>query len=163
MKLNLDTLAFGRSAEDVDETYRLDLEEGDAGEVRIRGELTVDNTEGRVVIGGTLESVGKADCDRCLLPFDMVYQADVSIVVVREGVEFADMAEEGTVWTEHQARGVIDLGPPLREAALLTMPQKMICRDDCRGICVHCGANRNEADCACDQDIVDPRWDGLPS
>ncbi len=163
MKLNLDTLAFGRSIEDIDVVYRLDLEEGNAGEVRLRGDLAVDNTDGRVVINGKLEAVGAADCDRCLQHFDMCYQADVNIVVVREGLEYAETAEEGTVWTEHQARGEIDLGPALQEAALLTMPQKMICRENCRGICAHCGANRNEADCDCDQDIVDPRWDGLPS
>ncbi len=163
MKLNLDTLAFGRSVLDVDETYRLELDEGDAGEVHLQGELAVNNTDSRILVGGQLTAVGATDCDRCLESFELNYTAIVDVVIVRDNYEGRDARSEGSTWTEHQARGVIDLEPALREAALLTVPQKMVCRDDCLGICVHCGANRNEADCDCDQEIVDPRWDGLPS
>ena len=134
------------------------------GDARLRGELTVDNTESRVLIRGELDVCGRAECDRCLERFDLCWTAEIEAVVSRDGVERDDEdTDEGSAWTVHQARGVVDLTPALREAALLSLPQKMICREDCLGICAHCGANRNEADCGCDQEITDPRWDALPS
>lgn len=159
--LNLDNLAFGRTVLDVDEICRLDLDEGDAGEVCLRGELAVDNAERRIVIHGKLDVIGPAECDRCLEPFELAWVADVDAVVVRDPVD--GETEDGKAWTVHQARGVVDLMPALKEAALLTLPLKMVCRENCLGICAHCGANRNKADCGCDQEITDPRWDALPS
>ncbi len=161
MKLNLDTLPGGRSNLTVDEACRLELEDGDAGEVRLEGELRVDGTASRVSIQGELAVTGSAECDRCLLGFELAYGADVDVVIVRDGRQ--EDGDEGTAWTVHQSRGVVDLTPALTEAALLTLPQKMICREDCLGICPSCGADRNARDCDCDHEISDPRWDGLPS
>ncbi len=161
MKLNLDNLPCGRSTLPVDETHRLDLEEGDAGDLRLTGELLADSTEALVSIRGDLTVYGEAECDRCLNGFELAYVAEVDVVIVRDNRLATE--EEGTAWTVHQSRGEVDLTPALKETALLTLPHKMICKDDCLGICAHCGANRNAAPCACDQEIIDPRWDGLPS
>ncbi|MBU0742558.1 DUF177 domain-containing protein [bacterium] len=161
MKLNLDILPCGRSSLLVDETCRLDLEEGDAGEVRIVGELQADGTVSRVSVRGDLVVSGKAECDRCLAGFEMRYVAEVDVAIVRD--KRVDDEEDGSAWTVHRAQGEVDLTPALKEAALLTLPQKMICREDCRGICTHCGADRNVETCDCAQEIIDPRWDGLPS
>ena len=166
MKLNLDILPFGRSTTDVEETYRLDFEDGDAGEVRMVGELQVENAESRVLVHGELKVTGSAECDRCLTDFEMQFPAEVEVVIVRaapKGDPGEGEHEEGSAMTILQARGVVDLDPILSETALLAMPQKMVCSEDCLGICAYCGANRNKDDCDCNQDIVDPRWDGLPS
>ncbi len=165
--LNLDALAAGRSVLDIDRECRLDLDEGDAGEVRLQGALEVDNAASRVIVRGELEIAGSAACDRCLEFFELDWVAEVDAVVVRDitGGDPGDDADgdEGSAWTVHQTQGEVDLEPLVREAALLTLPQKMLCREDCLGICAHCGANRNQSDCGCDQEITDPRWDGLPS
>jgi len=41
----------------------------------------------------------------------------------------------------------IDLQPLLRDYALLEVPIKALCREDCKGLCPVCGENRNERDC----------------
>ncbi len=41
----------------------------------------------------------------------------------------------------------IDLQPLLREYALLEIPIKPLCREDCKGLCPVCGENLNEQDC----------------
>nr|WP_295267812.1 YceD family protein [Veillonella sp.] len=33
----------------------------------------------------------------------------------------------------------------------------MLCQDDCKGLCVHCGANKNVSPCSCESFVVDPR------
>jgi uncharacterized protein len=49
----------------------------------------------------------------------------------------------------------------LREQVLLTLPLKVICRDDCQGLCPHCGKNLNAEPCACGEPLEDPRWSAL--
>lgn len=44
---------------------------------------------------------------------------------------------------------------------ILSYPQKFLCREDCKGLCQHCGKNLNEGDCGCDQTSVDPRLEIL--
>ncbi len=44
---------------------------------------------------------------------------------------------------------VIDLGEDIRQEMIVVLPQRVLCRDDCKGICLHCGANLNEEECSC--------------
>ena len=43
----------------------------------------------------------------------------------------------------------IDLGDDIRQEIILGLPVQVLCREDCRGICLHCGANLNEEECHC--------------
>ena len=43
----------------------------------------------------------------------------------------------------------VDLGEDIRQEMLINLPVKILCRDDCKGICLHCGANLNEEECSC--------------
>jgi uncharacterized protein len=54
-----------------------------------------------------------------------------------------------------------DLGPYVREALLLTAPDTPHCREDCRGLCAHCGVDLNEEPCRCEGREPDSRWEGL--
>ena len=49
----------------------------------------------------------------------------------------------------------------LREQVLLAVPLKIICRDDCKGLCPHCGKNLNLEQCSCATPHEDPRWEAL--
>ena len=44
---------------------------------------------------------------------------------------------------------------------LLTLPQKNLCKDDCKGLCHICGKTLNEGDCSCDKRQIDPRLEIL--
>jgi uncharacterized protein len=49
----------------------------------------------------------------------------------------------------------------LREQVLLSLPVRTLCKPDCKGLCSHCGANRNLQPCSCDEGTNDPRWEAL--
>jgi uncharacterized protein len=49
----------------------------------------------------------------------------------------------------------------LQEQVLLALPLKIVCRDDCKGLCPQCGKNLNEGPCACVVQVEDPRWAAL--
>ena len=48
----------------------------------------------------------------------------------------------------------------MREQVLLATPVKLVCREDCKGLCPHCGSNLNVEPCNCQQPS-DPRWAAL--
>jgi uncharacterized protein len=57
----------------------------------------------------------------------------------------------------------IDISDDVRQTAVLTIPLKVLCRDDCRGLCPKCGMNLNEQQCDCTDTVADSRWDTLRS
>lgn len=55
----------------------------------------------------------------------------------------------------------IDLAPLVRDTLLAAQPLSNVCREDCKGLCLVCGANLNQGDCGCDRFIPDPRLAAL--
>src|SRR5207253_1468112 len=57
----------------------------------------------------------------------------------------------------YQGQGLL-LEDVLREQVLLAVPVKAICREDCKGLCPHCGRNLNLEQCSCAEPVEDTRW-----
>jgi uncharacterized protein len=114
---------------------------------------TMEGIEGnRVVVVGDVVATWRGDCRRCLVPASGEIDAHVREI-------FEDDATEGETYPLD--RDVADLEPLVREALMLEMPIAPLCREDCKGLCPNCGANRNETDCGCDVEVTDPRWAAL--
>jgi len=124
----------------------------------------LENSEGEVQIVGTFTGVMEADCDRCLavtsIPldksFDLFYRPppvdlDADEVKIDEGE-----AEIGF----YEGLG-LELADVIKEQILLALPMQRTCREDCKGICPVCGANRNEVVCECREKPGDDRWIAL--
>jgi len=56
---------------------------------------------------------------------------------------------------------LIDIDDEVKQLVVLNIPVKPLCKDDCKGICVVCGKNKNISDCACSHETHDPRWGKL--
>jgi uncharacterized protein len=159
MKLDLDRQGPGCTLLDVDERLPTGAPAPLPSTVGLHGRLTVDNLESRVLVTGLLAGDAVVVCDRCLEDFTCGFETVVEIVVLRDPT-----SDEGELdsWVIHERSAEVDLDESLREAALLGLPLKFLCADTCRGLCPHCGANRNRESCACAQDETDSRWDELP-
>jgi uncharacterized protein len=57
--------------------------------------------------------------------------------------------------------GYLPLHDMIREQIYLSVPMKVLCRQDCRGLCPTCGADLNEVECGCPKEVIDPRWASL--
>jgi hypothetical protein len=55
----------------------------------------------------------------------------------------------------------MDIDEELREELILDFPMRLLCSEDCPGLCPKCGKPRREGDCGCDLTERDPRWDVL--
>lgn len=105
-----------------------------------------------------------ADCDRCLEPaefpiektFDLFYHPESSQTTAGETHLVKGETEIGF----YEGDG-LELDDVLREQVLLDLPMQRVCKPDCKGVCPHCGQNRNTTVCDCQVTPVDDRWSAL--
>lgn len=84
----------------------------------------------------------KHTCDRCLSEFERSYSYDFSHIVVPS----VSGENDDYIVAEDLS---IDLNEIVISDSLLQLPSKILCREDCRGLCPHCYCNLNETDCNC--------------
>ena len=133
-------------------------------EVKQAGPLVVTATaellEGQIRIAGDLETKIEMVCARCLEPvieevhkdFDLFYQPLHKATKPEEERLKDDDTEIGFF----QGEGLF-LADILKEQVLLSLPMKVICQSDCRGLCPSCGVNLNHEECRCETHSSDPR------
>jgi uncharacterized protein len=94
-------------------------------------------------------------CDRCLsqVSFQVLVAADET-VEVSEGQVVADEEEGPYSFVDGED---IDVDELILNEILVNFPAKILCQDDCKGICPVCGKNRNNEACGCDDTVLDPR------
>ena len=129
-----------------------------AGPVHFVGQAA-HGTQG-LELTARLEATLRLECSRCLAPVERSLRSDFFLVLVSEAVEFGtrDMrmaARDAQLFYAGQGRA--DLREIATEQIYLNLPQKVVCRDDCAGLCLTCGANRNRVECRCLADDVDLR------
>jgi uncharacterized protein len=113
---------------------------------------------------GDFSSEVELKCARCLEPvvqdlandFDLLYRP-ISTIKREEEVSINEAESEIGYY---QGDGLL-LEDVLKEQILLAVPIRVLCNDDCRGLCPQCGQNRNVAPCNCAEKITDPRWAAL--
>jgi uncharacterized protein len=113
---------------------------------------------------GRLEAVVEVICSRCLEPLEEQVRADFYLVAVPDQEDGPE--PEGEVDPEDEAfreallkvtDGRLDIREVAAEQIYLNLSRKPICSESCRGLCPVCGVNRNNAECRCNQDEIDPR------
>jgi len=97
-------------------------------------------------------------CARCLEPYTFDLDKDFFLVLVprTELPQDMDLRDEDLDLSFYQG-DEIDLTPLVREQIILALPSRPLCREDCRGLCPQCGANRNVQPCTCVEAGGDPR------
>jgi uncharacterized protein len=105
-----------------------------------------------VLVSGTVTGPLVGECGRCLDPVASSVEVDLQELYAYPGSETTE-DEAGRLVGD-----LLDLEPALRDAVVLALPLAPLCRDDCGGLCVVCGARRDDGDCGHDEAPVDPRW-----
>ena len=132
------------------------------GEVSWEGDVTPASPGFRVT--GRIHYEQVLACSRCLRPIaEPVDRAFELLVFIDPEVD-----EEPEVELDEQDMSilkvreeVLEMQPILIEQMQLAVPMKVLCREDCAGLCPHCGADRNESACDCEVEAIDPRWAAL--
>ena len=118
-----------------------------AEQVEFVGQAT--NTGRRIVVRGSAKGRAMAVCDRCLEEFAMDLATPIGESYYRVDEAPADPDDDERIYGEDD---IIDISSDIEQAFLLTLPIRIVCRDDCRGLCPGCGRNLNAEECSCAAD-----------
>ncbi|MCA0446717.1 MAG: DUF177 domain-containing protein [Bacteroidetes bacterium] len=99
-------------------------------------------------------------CDRCLGPAKLNLENELVFTLSRnEELKRNDSDPDFRYLAPDQNK--IDIRPDVLDTVRLAFPMKVICSEDCLGICLVCGKNKNTDPCECSDEKTDPRWEKL--
>jgi uncharacterized protein len=114
----------------------------------------IRNSKG-IYLTGRLQSSMAVECARCLEP------AVVPLSIKLDDLFYFPPTDAPLGEYSVGDDGFLDLAPLVRQLSILDIPMQPTCQADCRGLCIECGQNFNEGDCACQSDEIDPRLAAL--
>ena len=138
-----------------------DIDETDDNGFPIRGKVRLLRTNRSILVTGTLDTIVRDECSRCLEQFEYPLKMDIEeeYFLTRDpvsGLPLPPPTEPGAFLIDENH--VLDLGEAVRQYKIMTLPMKPVCRDDCAGLCPHCGRNLNYVTCECPPAPPDARW-----
>ncbi|MEE8420355.1 MAG: DUF177 domain-containing protein [Dehalococcoidales bacterium] len=137
---------------------------GDGNCRQARGKVRLLRTHRGILVRAELNTEIELACSRCLRSFYSpvtlkIEEEYISVVDIVSGTPLPAPEEPGAfVVDEHH---VIDLTEAIRQYALLAVPMKPLCKENCAGLCPVCGNNLNQESCRCPEPVTDPRWSEL--
>ena len=121
-----------------------------------RAEGIVRNTAGVLMMSGSIETTIHGICDRCAANFDREIHFPIEVVLV---TELANEENEDE-WVFPLEGDSADLDDIVRTVFVLNLDSKLLCKEDCAGLCCRCGKNLNDGPCSCQKEL-DPRFAAL--
>jgi uncharacterized protein len=122
-------------------------------------EATLQKTSRQLYMRVEIKTGGVFTCDRCLEEFQQDLSSGYGVMFVSEQDSVEGDGEEVQVLSTDSTH--VDLADDVRQFVVLGLPQKMLCREECAGLCPTCGSNLNLGKCECRQDEADSRWSEL--
>ena len=124
-------------------------------DAHVTGSLTDNAGYMRLLLRAELEYSG--ECARCLAPVSDVFSLDFERTVVTEGTLSDEQLEEHFDEYAVLDNAMLDVDEELREELILGFPSKLLCSEDCPGLCSKCGKPLRDGDCGCPTKEIDPR------
>lgn len=109
----------------------------------------------RLRIEGVTSLVIHIPCDRCLTEVATQFPIEIFKEMDLEKLAAGDSEEQES--TSYMIGKELDVDQLIFGEILVSWPMKVLCREDCAGICKRCGANLNLAPCQCQKTEPDPR------
>ena len=126
---------------------------------RVYGKITNSAGYMRLTLKAELPYVG--ECARCLDKVTGVFSLDFERTVVTEGMVSAEKLEESVDEYIVLDNGKLELDDAVKEELLIDFPRKLLCSEDCLGLCPKCGKPKKDGDCGCVTKEIDPRLEVL--
>ncbi len=94
-------------------------------------------------------------CDRCLedVKYDMNIKVNKEIDMNESENDKIELSDEQSYISDN----CLNIEKLIYNEILVKLPMKVLCSEDCKGICNRCGANLNSQTCNCDTTELDPR------
>jgi len=134
---------------------------GDGVDRPVQGQVRLMRTNRSILVKGTFNTVVELTCSRCLGQFECPLKMSIEeeyfpTADVNTGAAIAVPDELGSFTIDENH--ILDLTEAVRQYALLAVPMKPLCKENCAGLCPVCGQNLNQGPCGCPSRETDPRW-----
>ena len=116
----------------------------------------VRNTAGVLLMKGSVTTTIHGICDRCAAEFTRDIGFPIDVVLVTELAS----EENEDEWVFPLVGDSADLDDIVRTVFVLNLDSKLLCKEDCKGLCPRCGKNLNDGKCTCEKEL-DPRLAAL--
>ncbi len=119
---------------------------------RFDGPVTVDaaldKRNSHIQLTARIGVVTHLECDRCVTPFSRSLAPTYTMFYVWNEPD-ATRFDPSEIQVIAPGHSVIGLDDDVRQTIQLSLPLKILCREDCKGLCPNCGSNLNEGPCGC--------------
>ena len=122
----------------------------------VLAEGNVRNTAGVLVMQGSIATTIHGICDRCAGEFHRKVEFPIDVCLVTELTN----EENEDEWVFPLEGDSADLDDIVRTVFVLNLDSKLLCKEDCKGLCPQCGKNLNDGPCNCRKEL-DPRFAAL--
>ena len=100
------------------------------------------------------------NCARCLDEVEVPIEYSIEGFLVKEGFDEDEFEEDDAFIYDGQELNLVDI---IEQTLDFNIPARILCNEDCQGLCHECGANLNKQECSCsedanDEEIIDPRF-----
>lgn len=113
-----------------------------------------NNGQGRASIEAEAEVKVELKCDRCLREVTREFALHFSVQAVSPDAADEQEQDEERGFLEGYQLNVDSL---ISNEIITCWPMKILCKEDCKGLCSVCGKDLNEGKCDCDTFVPDPR------
>lgn len=131
------------------------------GDLTVRG--TVTKHSDRFTVDVVANATGDFECTRCNDPFRRLISAHLKVEFVPPSLSKLEDENEDVHVYDAFLSPTIDITGDVRDALVLAVPMRNLCREDCKGLCPTCGKNLNKEECACLPAEIDDQWSALKS
>jgi uncharacterized protein len=114
--------------------------------------LSLDRRGDEIWVRGKLHLTARQECSRCLTDYHETLDLDFQVFcakVQNPNVMSARIVDEEDEGVRFHDGKVLSIDQEIREAVILGLPMKPLCRESCAGLCPKCGEDRNQGPCRC--------------
>ncbi len=126
---------------------------------KVNLKVNVDKSDSQIVFNCSFLVKLHLTCDRCLDEFDREIQDSFKIIYLSNTEN--EVLDSDNVYSLKYEQVEVDLTQDFLDYINLSVPKKNLCKEDCKGLCPHCGANLNYESCKCENQEVNPIWKDL--
>lgn len=128
---------------------------------KFRSDITLTKYDNQIILDSETAITANLVCDRCNKEFNSDIISKYRMVYLFKQAFDSDENEKEEVVYIHPETDKIDLTDDIRDYAILAVPMKKLCVEDCKGLCAKCGKNLNVGPCNCKEENIDSRWEPL--
>jgi uncharacterized protein len=151
-----------RSGEQYRDTVEVDLEPYDLGGERYlpvperpEAELVITQAATGMLFELRFAARLHGPCQRCLT------DAVVELPIAGREYQATNPGQDEELRTPYVVQSRLDLAAWARDALALELPEQVLCRPDCAGLCPECGKDLNVEPHEHEEESDDPRWAAL--